>query len=271
MSRLAIRRAPLHDVDQLLPVRKMGAEHEMVVAAREELEHPRVAADHDRPPVGVSVDVLDAGDRPGGEVRDHPRPVERPVERQMERKTAVRREAVRGPSPAPEHPRRHPKDVAARAIELADAPEARREGHLDNGEVGVVEQAAGEVRPGRARQAVRRHVHVGCEEPAQVPRRHVQARAELGLRATVESAVEDEPHRPADQLRAVPGEGLWRPVRPAAKAGPIAGRLGGGREGELGHVLRPRAGRATRPAVDTCRNDRGERFHAVRYTAPESS
>src|SRR5207247_8797274 len=54
------------DVDQLLPVRQVCAQHEMVVAAAEELEHSGVAVDHDRAPVGVRRDGPDTRDRTGG-------------------------------------------------------------------------------------------------------------------------------------------------------------------------------------------------------------
>jgi hypothetical protein len=188
------------------------------------------------------------------------------VERQPQEKPAVRNETIRKAPAGPQHARRHPEDVPAGAVQLADASEARCEGDLQNGEVGVVEQAAGEVSPRRPCQAVRRHPDVGPEEPAQVAGGHTQAHAELRLRSPVERAVEDEPHRPADELRTVPRQGLRRPVRPAAEARPIAGGLGGGGERELRHVLGPRAGRASRPAVDTGRDDRREGFHAARYT-----
>jgi hypothetical protein len=49
------------------------------------------------------------------------------------------------------------EDLAADPVELAQAPEARREGDLGHGEIGVVQKAPGEVCSGRARQSVRCH------------------------------------------------------------------------------------------------------------------
>ena len=67
----------LHDVDELVPVRQVRAQEEVVVAARGELEHAGLAADDDRAPVGIAVDCLHAWNRAGGEVRGQVRPVER--------------------------------------------------------------------------------------------------------------------------------------------------------------------------------------------------
>ena len=52
-------------------------------------------------------------------------------------------QAIGDAPPGPQHAGGHPEDVPAGAVQLADAPEARREGDLRDSEVGVVEQTAG--------------------------------------------------------------------------------------------------------------------------------
>jgi hypothetical protein len=72
----------LDDVDQLFPVREVHHEHDLLVAARSQLDHPRVAVDDDRAPIRLVRDLLHAGNRPRAEVLDQRGPVERPVIRQ---------------------------------------------------------------------------------------------------------------------------------------------------------------------------------------------
>src|SRR5262249_15832014 len=50
---------PVDDVDELLPVRQVRAQHEVVAASREQLEHARVATDQDRAAVRTVGDGLD--------------------------------------------------------------------------------------------------------------------------------------------------------------------------------------------------------------------
>jgi hypothetical protein len=51
-------------VRQLLPVRQVGTEQEVLLPSPGQLHHARVAAHRDGPPVGPVADVLDAGNRP---------------------------------------------------------------------------------------------------------------------------------------------------------------------------------------------------------------
>jgi hypothetical protein len=113
-----------HEMDELFPVREMSAEQEVVIATRRQLENTGIVVDDDRPSVGGSGDLLDAGNRPGREEGDHRVPVERPVEREPQHETAVGNEAVGCASPRPQLAWRHSEQVTAGAVELAHAPEA---------------------------------------------------------------------------------------------------------------------------------------------------
>src|SRR5262249_60427653 len=94
---IEIRNLPgaLDDVNQLVPVRQMRAEQQMVCAAANELEYPRVAVDDDRSPVRVGRDVLHAGDRASRKVCEQRIPVERAAKREPQNEAAVGREPVR--------------------------------------------------------------------------------------------------------------------------------------------------------------------------------
>ena len=127
------------------------------------------------------------------------------MERQPQREPAVRDEPVGLSPPRAQRTRRRAEDVAARAVELTQASEARRERDLGDREIGVVEKPAREMRARRARQAVRRHAELGGEEPAQMSCGHAEPRTELGLGSAVERTVEDQLHRPAHDLG--PGTG----------------------------------------------------------------
>src|SRR5262249_42925757 len=70
------------DVDDLLPVRQVGSEQKLALAARQQLEHARIGSDDDRPSIGGALDLFDAGDRASGEVGEHRLPIERPAERE---------------------------------------------------------------------------------------------------------------------------------------------------------------------------------------------
>ena len=137
---------PLDDVDELLPVRQVRSEQEVVVASRRELEHTRARRDDDRPAVCPTGDVLDARYGAGGEVPEHRVPVQRSVKRQPEDQASVGDEPI-GHAPAgTELAGRCLEHVLAGPVELAQAPEARRERDLQHAEIGVVQEPAGEVR-----------------------------------------------------------------------------------------------------------------------------
>ncbi len=79
-------------------------------------------------------------------------------------------------------------------------PKPGGEGDVGDGQVGVVEQAAGEVGPAGAGQRVGRHAQVLGEQAPEVAGRDADAGAEVGLGAVVEGAGEDELDGPADEL-----------------------------------------------------------------------
>ncbi len=84
----------LNDVDQVLPVRQVRAEQEVVVAAGLELEDAGVTVDDDRAAVRRPGYMLNAGDCPRGEVGNQRVPVERTAKREAKEQTAVGCEAV---------------------------------------------------------------------------------------------------------------------------------------------------------------------------------
>jgi hypothetical protein len=56
----------------------------------------------------------------------------------------------------------------------------------------------------RSRHTVGRDAQINGEEAAKVPRGDAEPRTELDLASPIERAVEDQPHRAADELRRVP-------------------------------------------------------------------
>jgi hypothetical protein len=115
-----------------------------------------------------------------------------------------------------------PEDLPHRAVELAKAAEPGREGHLGDRQVGVVQQAPGEMRPPRASELIRRHPEMVVEQPPQMTRRHPAPRADGGLRGLVQHPADDQLDRPADELGRVLAHLSGHPVRPAAQTGPIS-------------------------------------------------
>jgi hypothetical protein len=158
----------LHDMYELLPMRQVRPQKQVAVATLEELEHSRVAADHDRTSIGGGVDLFDARDRTSSEVGEHGLPVECAMDREAQEQAAVRNEPIRFSAPCAECPRRLSKHFAAGAVELTHTAKARREGDLGNGQIGVVEEATGEVDPSAACKPVRRHPEVRREEAAKM-------------------------------------------------------------------------------------------------------
>jgi hypothetical protein len=95
----------LHEVDESVPAGQVRAQQEVIGAARQEFQHAGVAVDHDRAPVRVSRDVLDAGDRACGEVADERLPVEWAVEGKPQEQTAIGDQPVRLAAAGAQHPR----------------------------------------------------------------------------------------------------------------------------------------------------------------------
>ena len=74
-------------------------------------------------------------------------PGQRPLERQAQQEPAVGHQAVGIAATSAKLPRGDPKDIDAGAVELAHAAKARREGHVGDGQIGVVEEPARKVCP----------------------------------------------------------------------------------------------------------------------------
>ena len=155
---------------------RWACSREVVVGPGPQLEHAGVATDDDRAPVRASGDVLDARDGAGCEVGDERLPVEGAAEGETQEQAPVRGETVGLAAPGAQLARRLAEDLHAGPVELAQAAEAGGEGDLGNGQVGVVEQPAGEMHPRRARQPVGRHANVCDEESSQVPGRDADRR-----------------------------------------------------------------------------------------------
>jgi hypothetical protein len=193
---------PTHQVQQLLPVRQMRAEQQMVPASLPELEHPRVASDRDGPTVDPVRDLLDPWRRVRPEVGQDRGPVERALEWQAQQQATVGHQPVGLAASGAQHLGRGPEHLLARPVELAQAPEPGREGDLGDGEVGVVQQPASEMGPCRAGQPIGRHPEMGGEQATEMPARHAQPGT------TPWSAVDpgrhdrrDSSHRPWDTSR----------------------------------------------------------------------
>lgn len=82
---------PLDDMDQPLPIRQVRDHQQVLGTAGTDLQHPRVAIQHDDAPIAVfcGVDRLDARDVPGVELRQRRVPVVGRVEAQPDRQAAI--------------------------------------------------------------------------------------------------------------------------------------------------------------------------------------
>src|ERR671919_742843 len=254
-------------MDQLAPVGKVQRQDEAIDVASRQLKDAGVAFNDDRAPVGLSADMLDAGNRVGGEVSNGCLPVERAVGGQPQCEAAVGHEPVASASPLAQLAGRRPKQLPARPVELAHASEPGRGRDFEHAEVAVVEQPACEVRPRRAGQSVWGHPEMADEKAAQVPTRYAETGAQFALGRAVECAREDHPHRSTDELGvAGPRYVRLEPVGATAQAGAVAGGLGGRRQREAADVVRVWPSRAPRAAVDARGDDRSDRLHAVTHS-----
>jgi len=165
-------------------------------------------------------------DRAGAEVAEHQLPIQRSTMREAQGEAAVGHQTVADPATGAQVARRRPEYLKTGAIELADAAEPGRGADLGDGQVGVVEQAASEVRPAGARELVGGDTEMLVEQPPQMPRGDAQPRAELVLGVAVESPVDHEPHGAADELGVGPAEGRVAAVGTASQAGPKSRGLG---------------------------------------------
>jgi hypothetical protein len=161
--------------------------------------------------------------------------------------------AARGEAaPAPKLSRRALVRALERAVEPAQAAEARRQRDVRHRQARLVDQPLREVQPPRLRHGVRRRTHVLHEQPMQVARSDTDARGEFVHRRRVEHAFFDQPERAFDDGgRAEPGRRAGRRLGTTSqtRAEPGFGRRGSGRV--VPDVGAPGARhRAHRPAVD---------------------
>ncbi len=89
-------------------------------------------------------------------------------------------------------------------MQLAHAAETGGEGDVGNRQVRVVQQAPGEMGPAGSGQAVGGDAELGDEETPQMAAGYAEPGGQLILGVTVEGAVGDQLHRPADQLGPAP-------------------------------------------------------------------
>ena len=148
----------------------------------------------------VEIDRLDAGDRAGREEREQLAPRERRPVRNAQLEPAVDHEPVGHAALGAQLGRRELEHLVHHPVHLADAVEAGRGRDLRHRQVGVVEQAAREVRAPRPRDLARRRADVLREQSPQVARAHAEARREIVFGRVVERAVGDAVHGAAHEL-----------------------------------------------------------------------
>jgi hypothetical protein len=161
---------PVHHMDQALPVRQVGAEEQVPVAAGRDLQHPGRAVHGDRAPIGATLDRFDPRQRPDGKEGPDGVPVVAGQDRQPQREPAVGDEPVSAVPAVAELGRRRAEHLPHGPVELPQTPEPGGEGDVEDREVGVVQEATGEVRPPGPSQLVGACPQVLEEQSAQVPR-----------------------------------------------------------------------------------------------------
>jgi len=165
---------PVHHMDKALPVGQVRTQQEAATAvpavAGGDLEHAGSAGHADSAPVSSTIDCLDTRHHAGGEERAYRVPVVSRHCRQPQCEPAVGGEPVGAAPPVPQVGGRLAEHLPHRAVELAQAAEAGREGDVQDGEVGVVEQPASEMRSPGPGQLIGGHTEMRAEQPPQVPR-----------------------------------------------------------------------------------------------------
>ena len=134
------------------------------------------------------------------QVAEHRGEVERAGKAEPEAQPAVGHQSVGRTPPGAELARGGTEDVGDGPVELAEAAEARGERDLRDGEIGVIEQPPGEVRPARARELGGSDPDLIVKEPAQVANREPEASRHGDLGVASQSAVDDEADPAADHL-----------------------------------------------------------------------
>lgn len=171
---------------------------------------------------------LDAKDRRRG--GEEIAPAQLAVVEESGGQSAVGDESIPSSTSSAEVLRGAMEDAPHLAVELADSSESGGERQLGDGEVGVVEQAAGEVSANRARQIARADTKFRQAAAAKVSGRHPEPVGEIRFGAVVECAVEDQGHCATDQVAALRAR-RHGAVGTALEARPESGRLGCCRQG----------------------------------------
>ena len=124
-------------------------------------------------------------------------------------------------------------------------------------EVGVVEEAAGEVGAARARELRRGHADLLLEQAAKMPGGQPQkSRRSASSLEVAKPVADDEPDAAADHLGSKAVDRRGRAVGPAPHAGTESRNLRRGCQVEVAHVRRLGTCRAPGPAVDAGRDHR---------------
>ena len=164
-----------------------------------------------------------------------------------------------GAGRGPQRRRRRGEHLADGVVELADAAEAGGERDRREVEVGGLDERAGGARPLGAGDGERAGAELVGHEAGEVALAVGQPAGQPADALAVDDAVDDEAHRPGDDVAAdVPLRRAGRGVGPAPLAGPEAALLGGrGGRQEVDVAGLGRHGRAAGAAVDAGRGDGG--------------
>ena len=244
-----------------------------VVAAVRERHGTGAERQAQRSPVGLPVEVLDAGHGPRTEKTQHAVRIERLPERQPEwDPPGIAIRVV--PAQATQFLRRGREDLADGVVELPDARETGGERDLGDRKAGGLDEQPGRVGAPRAGDRERPSSDLGCEQTVQVALRVAEAPREAKDAVPVHDPVGDEPHSPGHDVRPeVPLRRAWHGVGPAPLARAETGALRG-RGARIEAYVRPpgRYGRTTWPAVDA-RGSYGDVEPAVEagVTAPHDT
>ena len=122
-------------------------------------------------------------------------------------------------------------------VELADAPETRREGYLTQLPIGVVHEHPGGVGPAGPVDLVNRGPHFFPEDPVQLPHTDTESFAQP-CHTEIVNPVTDGLHYATDQvLPPAPAHLAGEAIGPASPARPETGGNRGGRTNEESTVL----------------------------------
>ena len=212
------------------------------------LDHAGRAVDVGDAPVHARLEIhgLHAGDRAGREEREQRAPRERRTVGDAQLEPAVDHEPVGHAALGPQLARRELEHVLHDAVHLADAVETGGGRDLRHRQVGVVEQAPGEVRAARTRDLARGRADVlrrtGAAGGAR-SHRGASARSSSVMSSSAPSAMQCMARHTSSGAAIHPTSGTRSGTAPQAR--PEAGGFRGGRVTERQQVASQRRGRAT--------------------------